>query len=83
MVLRAFTGETTLKANEPLRLRFRLYVTPFKPLRPDHWNLRFFGNIAHYHHSTPENPYINYPFMTVDALNSAFRGPARRRGFAA
>jgi len=72
VVLRAFTGPQTLKAHEPLRLRWRLYVTPFKPLRPDHWNLRFFGNIVHYHHSSPENPYINYPFMTVDRLQKAF-----------
>jgi len=72
VVLRAFTGEKALKANEPLRLRFRLYVTPFKPLRPDHWDLRFFGNITHYHHATPENPYINYPFMTVGSMKKAF-----------
>ncbi|NLE38122.1 MAG: hypothetical protein GX621_08880, partial [Pirellulaceae bacterium] len=72
VVLRVFTGETRLKADEPLRLRLRLYVTPFKPLRPDHWNLRFFGNIVHYHHSLPQNPYINYPFMTIDALKTSF-----------
>jgi hypothetical protein len=73
VVLRAFLGERTLKANEPLHLRFRLYVTPFKPLRPDHWNLRFFDNIVHYHHSVRENPYINYPFMTVDLLHNTFQ----------
>ncbi|MEA1949998.1 MAG: DUF6067 family protein, partial [Planctomycetota bacterium] len=72
VVLRAFTGAKTLKAGEPLKLRFRLYVTPFKPLRPDHWNLRFFDNIVHYHHSTRVNPYINYPFMTVDAMRKTF-----------
>lgn len=80
MVLRAFTGQRALKAGEPLRLRFRLYVTPFKPLRPDHWNLRFFGNIGHYHHSAPENPYINYPFMTVPAMKAAFED-LRARGW--
>jgi hypothetical protein len=73
VVLRAFTGERALSAKEPLRLRFRLYVTPFKPLRNDHWSLRFFDNITHYHHSTPENPYINYPFMTIDVLKNAFQ----------
>ncbi len=72
VVLRAFTGERKLTAREPVKLRFRLYVTPFKPLRNDHWNLRFFGNITHFHHSTPENPYINYPFMTVDRMKQAF-----------
>ncbi len=72
VVLRVFTGQTSLRAGAPTRLRFRLYVTPFKPLRNDHWDLRFFGNIAHYHHSTRENPYINYPFMTVGLMKRAF-----------
>jgi len=72
VVLRAFIGERKLTADAPLRLRFRLYVTPFKPLRPDHWQLWFQGNIVHYHHSSRENPYINYPFMTVDLLRKAF-----------
>lgn len=73
VVLRAFCGEKSLKAGEPLTLRFRLYVTPFKPLRSDHWNLRFFGNIFHFHHSTRENPFINYPFMTADLLKNSFQ----------
>jgi hypothetical protein len=72
-VLQAFTGERALKANEPMHLRFRLYATPFKPLRDDHWNLRFFANIVHYHHGTRENPYINYPFMTAGLLQSTFQ----------
>lgn len=72
-VLRAFTGEKTLAAGEPLKLRFRLYVTPFKPLRPDHWNLRYKHNIPHFHHGCPkENHYINYPFMAVDLLKKAY-----------
>ena len=72
VLLRAFTGEKKLTADAPLRLRFRLYVTPFKPLRPDHRELWFQGNISHYHHSTSGNPYINYPFMTVDRMRRAF-----------
>ena len=72
VLLRAFTGEKKLTADAPLRLRFRLYVTPFKPLRPDHWELWFMGNIPHYHHATIENPYINYPLMTVDRMKRVF-----------
>ena len=72
VVMRLFTGAKALTAQTPITLRFRLYVTPFKPLRPDHWNLRFFGNIRHYHHSSPENPYINYPFMTVDTMKHTY-----------
>jgi hypothetical protein len=74
VVLRAFTGERQLAAAAPFTLRFRLYVTPFKPLRPDHWQLWFMGNIPHFHHATHENPYINYPFMTVDRMEQAFQG---------
>lgn len=72
-ILRAFTGPRTLAAGEQLLLRFRFYVTPLKPLDPGHWNWRYAspesgGNIVHLHHGNSANPYINYPFLTVDAL---------------
>ena len=71
VLLRAFTGARLVTAAAPLRLRFRLFVTPFKPVRPDHWERWFMGNIGHHHHSTPVNPYINYPFLTVARLRQA------------
>ena len=76
--LRVFTGPTTLAAGENRRYRFRLYVTPFKPLRPDHWERRLTwgpegGTVCHFHHSAEVNPYINYPFMESEAMRSLCR----------
>lgn len=68
VLLRAFTGARLVTAAAPLRLRFRLFVTPFKPVRPDHWERWFFNTIGHHHHATEVNPYINYPFLTMPRL---------------
>jgi hypothetical protein len=78
--LETFTGPRELVAGAPLELRFRLLITPFKPLDTrTHWGWRV-GDITappealpeitvrHLHHAFPENPYINYPFLTSDAL---------------
>ncbi len=69
----AFTGPRRLGADSGLVFHFRLLVTPFKPIDPRHWDWRYgnvqaAGNIAHVHHACPENPYINYPFLTADRL---------------
>ena len=74
VLLRAYCGERTLKAGEPLTLKFRLLVTPFKPLSPNHWKKRVKdltdgeANIAHIHHSTSVVPFINYPFRGTERL---------------
>lgn len=79
VVVRAFTGERTIKAGEKLTFGFRFLVTPFKEIDPNHWNWRIGGwlldessesafNIFHLHHATPQNPYINYPFLTIEEL---------------
>jgi hypothetical protein len=73
VLLRATSGTRSLKAGEALEFRFRLLVTPFKPIDPRHWNWRYGnfeagGNILHLHHATWENPYINYPFLTVERI---------------
>jgi hypothetical protein len=70
VLVRAYTGGRTLRAGEELGLRFRLLVTPFKPIDPNHWNWRYgdvkgAGTVMHVHHGSPPNPYINYPFLTV------------------
>jgi hypothetical protein len=75
VLVRVTSGRRTLKAGESLEFRFRLLVTPFKPVDPEHWNWRYGsfeagGNILHLHHGTPENPYINYPFLTVDRIRA-------------
>ncbi len=75
VLVRATSGTRTLAAGATLEFRFRLLVTPFKPIDPRHWNWRYGsfdsgGNILHLHHATWENPYINYPFLTVDRINT-------------
>lgn len=75
VVLRAYSGERRLKKGEELTFRFRLLVTPFKPIDPRHWswrygNTRTDGTVAHVHHGHPANPYINYPFITVDEFRA-------------
>mgnify|MGYP005839547063 CR=1 FL=1 len=70
VLVRAYTGERALRPGETLELRFRLLVTPFRPIDPHHWNWRYgdirgAGTVLHVHHGSPPNPYINYPFLTV------------------
>lgn len=73
VLVRASSGSRALRAGEELEFRFRLLVTPFKPIDAKHWNWRYGsfaagGNILHLHHGTRENPYINYPFITADRI---------------
>lgn len=90
---RIFTGKRTLKAGEELQFRFRLLVTPFKPIDKNHWNWRhgLWGdingddaNILHIHHASFENPYLNYPFLTTDRLAATVKAvkaiPAKPTG---
>jgi len=75
VVVRAYTGPRELAAGETFELRFRMLITPFRRIDSNHWNWRYGsldngGNIVHVHHSSPQNPYINYPFLTVDSLKS-------------
>ncbi len=81
VLVRAYSGERTLKQGENIEFRFGLLITPVKPLDPDHFNQRYFhsygpienatqvgANIINVHHANPLNPYINYPFITADKL---------------
>lgn len=84
VLVRAFTGGRTLRAGEPLQLRFGLLITPVKPLDPAHWNQRYYhlgpnsiqevlateANIINIHHGNDLNPHINYPFLRTEALRS-------------
>ncbi len=76
--VRAFSGHRAVKAGEKVEFRFRLLITPFKPIDRGHWNWRYGdpsgdANILHVHHATWENPYINYPFLTADRLAQTVR----------
>ena len=78
VVVRAYTGPRRLIAGKPLTLHFRYLITPFRPLDKRHWSWRYGdtnrdANILHVHHATPENAYINYPFLKADALRDLVR----------
>ena len=78
VVVRAYSGARKLAAGEELAFRFRLLITPFKPLDPKHWAWRYGdtnadANILHIHHATPENPYINYPFVKTQELTNTIK----------
>ena len=73
VLVNVFTGKRSLIAGMSLDLRFRLLITPFKPIDNCHWNWRYMlpsdgGNIMHLHHGGVENPYINYPFYTWETI---------------
>lgn len=83
VIMRAYSGPRTLKADEPIGFHFGLLPTPVKPLDPAHWNQRYYhayiepdlaaragANIINIHQGNELNPYINYPFLEVDRLSS-------------
>jgi hypothetical protein len=83
VLVRAFSGERTLNAGEELLFRFGLLVTPVKRLDRAHWSQRYYhifgppqdaarcgATIINVHQGNELNPYINYPFLTVDKLSA-------------
>jgi hypothetical protein len=83
VLVRAYSGERNLKAGEGLLFRFALLVTPVKPLDNAHWSERYYhiygppedaarcgATIINVHQGNELNPYINYPFHTVDKLSA-------------
>ncbi|TCV97469.1 hypothetical protein EC912_101481 [Luteibacter rhizovicinus] len=88
----AFSGPRHMQAGETLRYDIVMRVTPFKTIDPvAHFAERFFhkygpladiqaqgANVVNIHHATPINPWINYPFLTPDAMR-AYVDEAHRR----
>jgi len=83
VMVRAYSGERSLHAGEELQFRFRLLVTPVKPLNRAHWGQRYYhvvgppedavqceATIINIHQGNDLNPYINYPFLAVDKLSA-------------
>jgi hypothetical protein len=83
VLVRAYSGERNLKAGEELLFRCGLLVTPVKPLDRAHWSQRYYhilgppqdavrsgATIINVHQGNELNPYINYPFLTVDKLSA-------------
>lgn len=75
-------GPRTLAAGETVTFKFRLMLTPFKPLdTASHFHTRYYhaplspqevvaegANTINIHHANEVNPYINYPFFRTSAL---------------
>ena len=81
VIVTAYTGTKTLKKSDAMVLNFGLLITPFKTLDDKHWNERYYhadnnpvtasqngATIMNIHHANVYNPYINYPFLSVDTL---------------
>ena len=91
--VKAFSGPRTMAAGQTLRYDVVMRVTPFKTIKPaEHFAERYFhkyddldtikadgANVVNIHHATPINPWINYPFLTVDAMR-AYVEAAHQRG---
>jgi hypothetical protein len=82
VLVTAYTGMKSLKANDEVILNFGLLITPFHPLDDKHWNERYYhrpdnnpeqaaklgATVMNVHHANQYNPYINYPFLSEDQL---------------
>jgi|Deesub1362B_J571_1020462.scaffolds.fasta_scaffold00001_168 hypothetical protein len=82
VVLTAFSGPHRLNKGEVLYYNFNLLITPFKTLDlKGHWQRRYYhrydpvekikktgANVINVHHATEINPFINYPFLRVQAM---------------
>ena len=76
-LIRAYSGERTMKKGEELHYDFSLLITPFKTLDTKaQWSTRYYhayktveeiaatgANTINIHHANAINPYINYPFL--------------------
>ena len=76
-LIRASSGDRTIKKGEELHYIFSLLITPFKTLdTKTQWSTRFYhsykpveeiasagANTINIHHANAINPYINYPFL--------------------
>jgi len=79
--LTAYTGSKMMKKGDEMILNFGLAITPFKTLDDKHWNERYYqsggkidlppkggATVMNIHQGNIQNPYINYPFLTIDEL---------------
>lgn len=76
-LIKAYSGERTIRKGERLHYIFSLLITPFKTLDTKaQWTTRFYhaykpveeidvagANTINIHHANAINPYINYPFL--------------------
>jgi hypothetical protein len=83
VIVSAYSGNRDLQKGDELEFDFSLLVTPLKSMDTSRWQYRFYysniqpqtaidsgANITEIHQGYPENPYINYPFWTIDTLST-------------
>ena len=83
--IHAYSGARDWKTGDSVSFHFRLLITPFKPLDMSRFNNRYAywkathsaadakagATMGHLHHGVAGlNPYINYPFLTLDGLKA-------------
>ncbi|HQL72965.1 MAG TPA: DUF6067 family protein [Phycisphaerae bacterium] len=84
VLLRVYAGPRELQAGQTLEFHLGLLVTPVKSIRPaEHWAARYYhtggdssvdaaaaagATVINLHQGGRLNPYINYPFLTLDSL---------------
>lgn len=81
---KAFSGNRVIKKDESLHYNFGILITPFKLIdTKKHFSTRFFhsyqpidsvknygANTINIHHGNEVNPYINYPFLSVQKMRA-------------
>lgn len=84
VLVKATSGQRTIKKGETLYFNFNLLLTPFKTLdTKGQWSTRFFhaykpideikktgANTINNHHANNVNPYINYPFIHTKEMKN-------------
>lgn len=83
VIVNAYVGPKKMKKGDNIILNFSLLITPFKTLDDKHWNERYYhfdnnpikaadvgATIMNVHHANVYNPYINYPFLSLDTLKA-------------
>jgi hypothetical protein len=81
---KAYSGKRVIRLGESLHYNFGILITPFKIIDTGkHFSTRFYhsykpidsvkvygANTINIHHGNEVNPYINYPFLSVDKMKS-------------
>ncbi len=83
VIVNAYVGAKEMKKGDKMILNFGLLITPFKTLDDKHWSQRYYhfdndpvkaaengATLMNVHHANVYNPYINYPFLSVDTLTA-------------
>jgi hypothetical protein len=88
-----YSGARSLSAGDSLHFNVRFLITPFKPIDTrEHFNTRFVhqyvpvdsvrtwgGTVVNIHHANEINPYINYPFFSLEQ-QAAYVDEAHEKG---